>query len=396
MNILGIIPARYESTRFPGKPLASILGKPMIQHVWEQCKKAESLTEVVVATDNEQIFNCVESFGGKAVMTRSDHLNGTSRCAEVMASFGDVDACINIQGDEPLIQPQDIDSVANLLQREHPIATLYGKLGKEDLDKKQVVKAAIVGEKAMAFSRNPSRLSMYKNLGRHIGLYGFQAEVIRKIVLLPPTENELEERLEQLRWLDNGYEIAIAFSPNQSHGVDVPGDLENVVKRMLLAKMKKIKAIVTDVDGVLTDGSISYISTGEEIKTFNVKDGQICPILKRNGFSLGIITGRFSDMVERRAIELGFDMIEQGCRDKAATIRHFAVQFELSLEEIAYVGDDINDLPAFGLAGLSATPQDAPSYIAHQVDLRLERDGGKGAFRELGERLLEAQEKTYY
>ncbi|MEZ4686030.1 MAG: 3-deoxy-manno-octulosonate cytidylyltransferase [Bacteroidia bacterium] len=396
MRILGIIPARFDSSRFPGKPLARIAGKPMIQRVWEQCKKAESLAEVVVATDDARIFECVKAFGGKVMMTRSEHLNGTSRCAEVMASEAGFDALINIQGDEPIVDPKDIDTVAALLRKGHAIATLYADISEEDLGKKQVVKAAVSGEKALAFSRDPNKLPDSEKRGKHIGMYGFQAEIIKKLIALSPTENELNESLEQLRWLDNGYEIAIAHSPNQSQGVDLPEDLLKVEAMILTEKMKKIRAVITDVDGVLTDGSISYLSNGEEIKTFNVKDGLICPILRRNGFSLGIITGRYSDMVERRAIELGFDIIEQGCKDKAGAIKSFAIQLELSLEEIAYVGDDINDLPALRLAGLSVSPADAPVYIRDQVHLSLERKGGKGAFRELGERLLVAQGKAFY
>jgi 3-deoxy-D-manno-octulosonate 8-phosphate phosphatase (KDO 8-P phosphatase) len=396
MHILGIIPARYASTRFPGKPLAMIAGKPMIQRVWEQCKKASGLAEVIVATDDKRILECVEGFGGKVMMTRDDHLNGTSRCAEVAAAHPGFDAVINIQGDEPIVDPEDINAVAALLEKGQDIATLYGDLAEEDIERESVVKVAVSGESALAFSRSEERLPEGQTTGKHIGMYGFSTSLIASLVALPPTQNELNERLEQLRWLDHGYAIAIAHSPRQSHGVDVPEDLKSVENMILTEKMKRIRAVITDVDGVLTDGRISYTSTGDEIKTFNVKDGQICPILKKNGFSIGIITGRFSDMVERRAIELGFDIIEQGCKDKAGAIKSFAIQLELSLDEIAYIGDDINDLPALRLAGLSATPHDAPDYIAEQVHLRLESDGGRGAFRELGDRILQAQGKEYY
>ena len=155
--------------------------------------------------------------------------------------------------------------------------------------------------------------------------------------------------------------------------------------------LKHIRAIVTDVDGVLTDGSITYDSHGIESKTFQVKDGQICGILKRHGLFMGIITGRYSEMVDRRAKELGFDFIEQGCKDKASAIRDFAEQYNLDTAHIAYIGDDINDLPAFAAAGVSATPADAPEYVKAQADICLNTAGGKGVFREFGDLILKAQ-----
>ncbi|MFK7971470.1 MAG: 3-deoxy-manno-octulosonate cytidylyltransferase, partial [Bacteroidia bacterium] len=388
MKILGIIPARYASTRFPGKPLARIAGKPMIQWVYEQCKKASKLSEVVVATDDERIIKAVEKFGGKAIKTGDHHLNGTSRCAEIAQQLPDYEHIINIQGDEPLIDPLAINTVAILLEQGHNIATLYTDLVEHDIAKRSIVKVAFNGSNAHAFSRDVTSLSSEYPKGKHVGIYGFSTSHLAVLMQLSPSKNELKESLEQLRWLDNGYKIGIAKTSSTSFGVDLPEDVKIAESLILDTKLKAIKAIVTDVDGVLTDGSIMYDSHSVESKTFNVKDGQICSVLKRHGFFMGIITGRKSKMVKRRASELGFDSINQRCKDKEAAIKTFATDFNLKLEEIAYIGDDINDLPAYAMAGLSAAPQDAPSYIKDRATITLSKAGGKGVFRELADMIL--------
>jgi len=239
MNILGIIPARFASTRFPGKPLVNIMGKPMIQHVYEQSLKA-SLQKVVIATDDKRILNAAKSFGADVLMTSEKHQNGTERCAEVMQQIGnDFGACINIQGDEPFINPEQINLVATLLQHKASIATLVKQIiTSEDLNNPNVVKAVTNNNlEALYFSRyaipfvrngNVEEALQHGKFYKHIGIYGFQNKVLQEIVQLPLSFLEQTESLEQLRWLENGYTINVAETTFETIAVDTPEDLNRI------------------------------------------------------------------------------------------------------------------------------------------------------------------------
>ena len=242
MKVLGVIPARYASTRFPGKPLVDIQGKTMIQRVYEQAMKATSLSKVIVATDDERIFNHVKSFKGEVMMTSNVHQSGTDRCAEVINQLLSeaFDAVVNIQGDEPFINPSQIDSVVEVLKKEQfMIATLVKRIYTEGvIHNPNIVKAVFSSEgKALYFSRSPipylrnipidewlSKGEFYK----HIGLYAYKSSVLKEIALLPPSRLEQLESLEQLRWLENGYAIGIAETNLETIGIDTPEDLLKV------------------------------------------------------------------------------------------------------------------------------------------------------------------------
>lgn len=225
MRITGIIPARYASTRFPGKPLTLINGRPMIQHVYEQCKKSTLLTEVIVATDDERIAQTVESFGGKYIMTSHHHPSGTDRCAEATQKI-DTDCIINIQGDEPRIQPEQIDQIAKLLQSGAPIATLARQVSKEMADNRHIVKVVkTIQGKALYFSRSPIPFDSDHGYLQHVGIYGFQKDILQKIAQLPVSSLESSEKLEQLRWLENGFEIYIDITHQENISIDTPEDL---------------------------------------------------------------------------------------------------------------------------------------------------------------------------
>ena len=240
-NILAIIPARYASTRFPGKPLALIHGKSMISRVVEQVKKSDSIHEVIVATDDARIFDHVSDFGGKAVMTSPEHQSGTDRCAEIAAAYPTADIVLNVQGDEPFIQAQQLDLLVDTLLKNpsFQIATLAKKISSiEELDNPNVVKLVMTAnENALYFSRYPIPYSrstqMSERLGKHdfykhIGLYGFHSQTLLEISKLPPSPLELSESLEQLRWLENGYGIAVGITDLETIGIDTPEDLERV------------------------------------------------------------------------------------------------------------------------------------------------------------------------
>jgi len=242
MKILGVIPSRYASTRFPGKPLAMIHGKSMIQRVYEQASKASSLSEVVIATDDERIANHVEEFDGKVIMTDPDHQNGTERCAEVLESFDpNYEGVINIQGDEPYINPAQIDQVAEALaQPETDIATLAKKINTYDEYLSNSIVKVVCNHKGQAlyFSRSPiphirqqptEEQFNQNDFYKHIGIYGYKAEVLKELVTLPASKLEMLEALEQLRWLENGYTIGVGASEFDSIAIDTPADLEKLL-----------------------------------------------------------------------------------------------------------------------------------------------------------------------
>lgn len=239
MNIIGIIPARFGSTRFPGKPLADIDGKTMIQRVYEQCVKCTRLSRVVIATDDERIFNHVVEFGGHAIMSSPQHQSGTDRCAEIIAHDETIqwDAVINIQGDEPYIHPEQIDLLCSCFdQADTRIATLIKKITSTDeLFNHNNVKVVVNkrGE-AIYFSRSPIPYNRnfpeqdwlkYSTYYKHIGIYGYRSDVLLEISRLSKTNLEITESLEQLRWIENGYVIKAEVTSLESIAIDTPDDL---------------------------------------------------------------------------------------------------------------------------------------------------------------------------
>lgn len=242
MNIVGIIPARYASSRFPGKPLADIAGKSMIQRVYERCLLSNSLSSAVVATDDDRIADHVKSFGGHVILTSSSHNSGTDRCAEAANHFPDADIIINIQGDEPFIQPEQIDLLAGCFKKEGTeIATLIKKIDSyQELFNPNTPKVVVNGAgKALYFSRNTipfqrdtpeSEWLENQVYFKHIGIYGFRVKTLQELTLLPTSSLEKAEALEQLRWLENGYSIQTAETSYQSYGIDSPDDIINALK----------------------------------------------------------------------------------------------------------------------------------------------------------------------
>ncbi len=241
MDILGIIPARYASTRFPGKPLTLIKGISMIQRVYQQAKSA-NLTDVLVATDDQRIFDHVLDFGGKAIMTAEHHQSGTDRCFEAYQKYNQtVDYVINIQGDEPFIKPEQINLVANCFTNpQTQLATLIKKIDtEEELFNVNAPKVVInKANEALYFSRQP--IPYCRNVPsdiwhrqhtyyKHIGIYGYRTDILEQITQLPTSGLELAESLEQLRWLENGYKIATALTEFETIGIDTPEDVERAL-----------------------------------------------------------------------------------------------------------------------------------------------------------------------
>lgn len=250
MKVVGIIPSRYASTRFPGKPLAMIKGKTMIRRVVEQAWKSK-LDAVVVATDDMRIADEVLSFGGQYVLTNPNHQSGTDRCCEALGMLDEqFDAVVNIQGDEPFIDPRQINLLVDLIsQKETQLASLAKRIDEEeDLFSPNAVKVVMDHEgKALYFSRSP--IPFMRNLAQnqwlekgafyqHIGIYAYKAAVLRQIAKMQPSKLELAESLEQLRWLENGLSIRMAVTDAINVSIDIPSDL---LKAEHLAKTQTLK-----------------------------------------------------------------------------------------------------------------------------------------------------------
>lgn len=243
LNVLGIIPARYGSSRFPGKPLLELKGKTMIQRVYEGASHSKLITSVVVATDDQRIYDEVIRFGGNVVMTSPDHVSGTDRCGEVLESYSDVDVVINIQGDEPLIDFRQLDNLIEVFAKDEiQIATLGIKTkSMEDILNPNRIKIVVdKNDKALYFSRsaipnfnNYSKdpLDFYPFL-RHIGVYAYRSEVLKKLTQLTPTALEKIESLEQLRWLYHGFPIHVAYTNIETPNIDSPEDVADVLNRL--------------------------------------------------------------------------------------------------------------------------------------------------------------------
>lgn len=243
-NILGIIPARYASSRFPGKPLAQIKGKSMLQRVYEQATKASLLNEVIIATDDARIAEHAKTFDAKVVMTKAEHPSGTDRCFEAyQLNKTKFEYIINIQGDEPFLDPEQINSLAQVCNGTVEIATQMIKTTNHEVlfDKGEVKIVLNKNNEALYFSRSvipaiknqpESEWHKHFNYYRHVGMYAYRSDILEKITRLKPSALEQAESLEQLRWLENGYKITCVETDFDSHCVDTPEDIEKVLRLM--------------------------------------------------------------------------------------------------------------------------------------------------------------------
>jgi 3-deoxy-manno-octulosonate cytidylyltransferase (CMP-KDO synthetase) len=243
MNIVAIIPARYASTRFPGKPLIDIGGKTMIQRVVERVRQCTSVSSILVATDDERIYSHVLELGAKCIMTSAHHPSGTDRCLEAWQLSGiKADAIINVQGDEPFVDPTQIDQLAQLISKDNvQIATLAKKITAVEMlfDPSKVKMVMNDDGAAMYFSRQaipynksnaPEQWLEHHAYYKHIGLYAYKSAALKSICALPPSTLEMAESLEQLRWLQAGYSIEVGITEIETPAIDTPDDLLNVLR----------------------------------------------------------------------------------------------------------------------------------------------------------------------
>lgn len=395
-----VIPARYSSSRFPGKPLADILGKPMIQHVYEKAASVDNAT-VVVATDDSRILSIVEGFGGKGVMTSSDHASGTDRLVEVMSEV-DADLYINLQGDEPLVRAEDLALLINAMAADKSIevGTLYHSINADQAKDPNTVKVVTSHSgRACYFSRSPIPFIRDKDVQasykQHVGVYAYRKSVLEQYSQLAESEIEIAEQLEQLRLLDSDIDI-YAFEVMQTGpGVDTPEDLEKVIA-ILQGKplesekslLSNINLVITDVDGVLTDGGIYYDENGECIKRFHVRDGLGIKLLQQAGIQVAVLSGKDSKSLRKRISDLGIDIFMLGIKNKEMACQEIIQRANTIKANTVYIGDDTIDLPAFISCGVAVAVADAPDYVKVKCDLVTNTKGGFGALRELADKIL--------
>lgn len=402
-----VIPARYASTRLPGKPLADIAGKPMVQHVYERACQVAGVQAVLVATDDERVAQAVSAFGGQCVMTSPEHPSGTDRLAEVMAQVP-ADIYVNLQGDEPLVRPVDIQRLVDGMRADASVAvgTLCHPIDAQEARNPNAVKVVLADNgDALYFSRSAipfPREAQEASYLKHVGVYAYRREVLARYVSLPQPMMEQAEKLEQLRLLAAGLRIRAFMVEPTGPGVDTPECLERVrallegrelVHSQVLPTLADVRLLITDVDGVLTDGGLFYDATGECMKRFHVRDGLGMKLLEESGVRVAVLSGRDSATLRKRVADLGVSLCMFGVKDKAAACRELMAQAGVSAAQTACIGDDSIDLPAFEACGLSFAVPDAPSYVRSAASAVLQTAGGQGALRELADAILAAQGK---
>ncbi len=430
MKAVAVIPARYASTRLAGKPLLDICGKPLIQRIWEIVSRARGLDDVVVATDDVRIADAVERFGGRVCMTSPDCRSGSDRVREVAESLA-ADLYVNVQGDEPLLEPAAIERLLDVFTEDAgvQVATLCSRISEEQARSPHQVK--VIRDhagNALYFSRAP--LPFVRESGEpaefwgHVGIYAYRADALRGFASLPASPLEQAEKLEQLRFLQAGIAIRVPEVPPMGTGVDTQEDLERVraiingrehanpatagtvavgdlrrpvsacpvgaarLNPALAGRLRHIRLVITDVDGVLTDGGLYYGPDGECLKRFHARDGLGVRLLQQAGIQVAALSGRDCPALRRRLADLGIAEAVLDQADKRAALSGIMERCGVVAEEVAFIGDDIPDMEVFGLCGLSVTVADAPDYVKARADLVLECKGGLGAFREMADRIL--------
>lgn len=406
MKTLAIIPARLGSSRLPHKPLADIHGKPMVQHVWEKTRAAGNIDEVIIATDSSEIIDAAIAFGANAMLTSKDCASGTDRVIEVAREIP-ADLYINVQGDEPLLESSDLDALVAAMRKNASISvgTLCAFISDRQACDPNLVKVVLdAANNALYFSRaripypRDQRESVWHG---HIGVYAYQPSALAAFSCLPVSPLENIEKLEQLRFLQAGISIHCVMARKMTCGVDTQEDLEWA--RYELASKKEgsapekraslaaIRLIISDVDGTLTDGSLYFDGSGETIKRFNARDGMGVRLAQAKGLKIAILTGRDSSALRARLAEMGIDHFELGVQEKASGCQRLMATLGMTPDSVLFIGDDLQDLPAFACCGLAVAPADGMTEVKAKADIVTETSGGHGVLREVIDLVLQAK-----
>lgn len=405
MRTVIFIPARYGSTRLPGKPLADLFGKPMIQHVYEKALSVAAVDAVVVLTDDQKVVDAVSGFGGKAVMTSPEHASGTDRMVEVMAQYP-ADLYVNLQGDEPMVRPEDVALLVNGMHSypDIQVGTLCHPISAEESLDPNCVKVVLGSmAEALYFSRSPipyPREADAASYLKHVGIYAFRQEVLASYAEMQRPMLEKAEMLEQLRLMYAGIRITVFKVAPTGPGVDTPECLERVRALMSgaptprLPSLAEVRLVITDVDGVLTDGGLLYDADGEAFKRFNARDGLGMRMLQTCGVQVAVVSGRDSAPLRRRVADLKVSIYRFGILDKAAGCKEIMQAAGVTPQQTVCIGDDSIDLSAFETCHFSFAVADAPDYVKQAARETLTARGGQGAFREVVDKILAARGKS--
>ncbi|MEB3350342.1 MAG: 3-deoxy-manno-octulosonate cytidylyltransferase [Cyanobacteriota bacterium] len=412
-----VIPARWASTRLPGKPLADIGGAPMIARVVAAAQGvgrclAEAgggRADVVVATDDPRVQMAAEAAGARALLTASHHGSGTERLLEVVERLP-ARRYLNLQGDEPLFPPEEgCRLLTALVEDRAEIVSLCHPMEAQEASDPHAVKVVCnrAGD-ALYFSRAAIPYARQEGAApylRHVGVYAYSHAALERIRRLGPSPLEQGEGLEQLRWLEAGERLhMLRCQQPMPPGVDTAADLATVRRWWACggppagdpvpedrASLARIRLLISDVDGVLTDGRLHYGPEGETLKSFHVRDGLGIRLLESCGVRVTLMSGRDSAPLRRRALDLMLEHCRFGVTDKAAACRDLIAQLGLTAESVAFVGDDSIDLPAFSACGTAFAVADAAEPVRRRAHHVLATPGGAGALREVADLILSAQ-----
>ena len=379
-----VIPARMGSSRLPKKPLKKIAGKPLLRWVIELAKKVDFYSSLIVLTEDKIIKDFVDSLGVNCFLTDKFHKNGTERILEIIDRI-DSDFIINLQGDEPLVKAADLNNLYEIItSSDVDIASICHEVDNLEAEEPSNVKVVFdIHQNALYFSRSKIPYGS-KTFYCHKGIYAFKRSSLLKIKSLESSVLSNLEDLEQLQWLENDMSLKMYITANKSIGVDTQDDLIKAENALL---SNNIKGLICDIDGTLTNGLLWYGNNGEELKSFNVKDGLAIRKLLNKGFKIGFLSGRDSAPLRIRAKELGVEYVKLNQTDKKKGCLDLISEMKLEVNNVAYIGDDESDIPCCSLIPFSFSVKDCHQDLKKISRFHLKAKGGEGVINEFIEKL---------
>ena len=370
-----VIPARMGSSRLPNKPLKQLAGKPLLKWVIELAENVYFNKSLIVLTEDKVIYDFVDDLGVKCFLSDKFHKNGTSRILEILDHI-ESDFIINLQGDEPLVNPNDLSKLYEKIKSSGvDIASICHEVDSLEAEEPSNVKVVLdINQHALYFSRSKIPYGA-KTFYIHKGIYAFKKSALQKIKALKSSFLGNLEDLEQLQWLENDMSLKMLITKNKSIGVDTQEDLIKAENALL---SNNIKGLICDVDGTLTNGLVWYGNDGEQLKSFNIKDGSAIKKLLSKGFKVGLLSGRDSVPLRNRAKELGINFLRLGQADKKKGCLELINEMKLEAINFAYIGDDENDIPCCSLIPFSFAVKDCHEDLKKISRFHLKVKGGEG------------------